>query len=93
MPTNAQAEPVESPTRPFTLAFPVTLEAVVEPEAEGGFSASVPSLPGCFTEAETLDELQANLIEAAEGWLTARRDMAAAAHPLTTRDRGFPTHP
>jgi len=31
----------------------------------------VPSLPGCFTQAETLDELKSNLHEAIEGWLLA----------------------
>lgn len=73
----ARARAREVGGRPFEMTFPVTLEAVVEPEAEGGFSASVPSLPGCFTEAETLDELRANLIEAAEGWLAAKREMEA----------------
>jgi predicted RNase H-like HicB family nuclease len=30
----------------------------------------VPALPGCLTQAETLDELKANLREAIELWLS-----------------------
>ena len=77
MSTHAQTDPAEAPVRPFTLAFPVTLEAIIEPEADGGYSASVPSLPGCVTEADDLDELRANLVEAAEGWLASKRDLEA----------------
>ncbi len=89
MPTHAQTDPAEAPARPFTLAFPVTLEAVVEPEAEGGYSASVPSLPGCFTEADDLDELRANLIEAVEGWLASKRDLEAHAGPGPDNEAGL----
>jgi predicted RNase H-like HicB family nuclease len=48
----------------------VNLTAIVrqEPEA-GGYSASIPALPGCHTQGETLDEVRTNLREAAEGWL------------------------
>ncbi len=48
-----------------------TLKAVVHPESEGGYWAEVPELPGCYTRAETLDELVINLQEAVEGWLEA----------------------
>ena len=44
-----------------------------EPE-EGGYSVSVPSLPGCVTQGETVEEAIANAQEAAEGWLLAERD-------------------
>ena len=64
--------------RPIAVPFGVTLTAMVyrEPEA-GGFSAEVPALPGCYTQGETMDEVRANLIEAAEGWLAAAHDAAA----------------
>jgi len=53
---------------------------VVTPEPEaGGFSAEVPALPGCFTQGETLEEVRANLREAAEGWLAVAHD--EALHP------------
>jgi predicted RNase H-like HicB family nuclease len=67
-----------APTRPFSVQLAVTLTAVVHPEPEaGGFSAEVPALPGCYTQGETLEEVQANLKEAAEAWLASAHDHAA----------------
>jgi len=37
---------------------------VIVRKEEGRFCAEVPDLPGCFTEADTLDELNDNLREA-----------------------------
>jgi len=37
---------------------------IVHTADEGGYWAEVPDLPGCFTEADTLDELKENLKEA-----------------------------
>jgi predicted RNase H-like HicB family nuclease len=66
--------------RPITLQLTVTLTALVHPETEaGGYSAEVPALPGCYTQGETLDEVRVNLREAAEGWLNAAHDKAAAS--------------
>jgi predicted RNase H-like HicB family nuclease len=47
------------------------LQAVIHVAEEGGFWAEVPALPGCVTQAETREELEANLREAVEGWLEA----------------------
>jgi len=41
---------------------------------EGGYWAEVPSLPGCFTQGETLEELKQNLYEAVEGWLRTKEE-------------------
>lgn len=38
--------------------------AIFEAEPEGGYHASCPSLPGCHSEGDTLDEAVANLREA-----------------------------
>ena len=65
-------------TRFFSLDLPVILTAIVRPEESGGFSAEVPALPGCFTEGETLEELQENLREAAEGWLKVHHELFSA---------------
>jgi len=51
------SEPQRSPAK-------ATYKAVVHEEAEGGYWAEVPDLPGCFTQGETLDALYQNLIEA-----------------------------
>jgi predicted RNase H-like HicB family nuclease len=48
----------------------MTLKAIIHKAKEGGFWAEVPSLPGCLTQGETLDELKANLREAIELWLS-----------------------
>ena len=47
------------------------LKAIIQEAEEGGFWAEVPALPGCFTQGESLEELEANLTEAIEGWLLA----------------------
>ena len=41
-----------------------TYNVIVHSAEGGGYWAEVPDLPGCFTEADTLDELNANLHEA-----------------------------
>jgi predicted RNase H-like HicB family nuclease len=66
-------------TAPIVVDVPVVLTAIVRWEAEvGGYSASIPALPGCHTQGETLDEVQANLREAAEGWLAVAHEDAIA---------------
>jgi len=39
---------------------------VEEDILDGGYIAYVPSLKGCYTQANTLDELKANIMEAIE---------------------------
>lgn len=46
------------------------IHAVVHQAEEGGFWAEVPSIPGCATQGETMEELLANLREAVEGCLS-----------------------
>ena len=41
-----------------------TYNVIVHSAEEGGYWAEVPDLPGCYTEADTLDELNANIREA-----------------------------
>ncbi len=64
---------------PISVDVAVILTAIVCPEADaGGYSASIPALPGCHTQGETLDEVRANLREAAEGWLAVAHDDGVA---------------
>jgi predicted RNase H-like HicB family nuclease len=64
---------------PILVDVPIVLTALIRPEAEaGGYSASIPALPGCHTQGETLEEVRANLHEAAEGWLAVAHDDALA---------------
>ena len=38
--------------------------SIIHEEPDGGYSAEVPALPGCYTDGDTLDEVKANLREA-----------------------------
>jgi predicted RNase H-like HicB family nuclease len=40
------------------------IRVVLEPSDEGGFTALVPSLPGCISEGETREEALKNIQEA-----------------------------
>ncbi len=46
------------------------IKVVVHEAEEWGFWAEVPSIPGCATQGETLEELMANLHEAIEACLS-----------------------
>jgi predicted RNase H-like HicB family nuclease len=46
------------------------IHAIVHRAEEGGFGAEVPSIPGCATQGETMEELRSNLREAIEGCLS-----------------------
>jgi predicted RNase H-like HicB family nuclease len=45
------------------------IKVVLEPSAEGGYTISVPSLPGCISEGDTMDEALVNIKEAIELYL------------------------
>ena len=76
MPEPTQAPTIETPTRlqPFTVSVKVSLDAIVLPEADGRFSVVVPALPGCVTCGDTVEEVLANVVEAAEGWLETQHE-------------------
>jgi predicted RNase H-like HicB family nuclease len=48
---------------------------LVEKDEDGYYVASVPSLPGCHTQAKSLDELQGRIIEAIEAYLEAEKEV------------------
>lgn len=47
----------------------VNLKVILEPSAEGGFTAYVPTLPGCISEGETREDALKNIREAIELYL------------------------
>ncbi|MEM8955588.1 MAG: type II toxin-antitoxin system HicB family antitoxin [Verrucomicrobiota bacterium] len=49
----------------------MTLKALIHEAEEGGYWAEVPALPGCMTQGESLEEIEANLREAIAAWLEA----------------------
>ncbi len=52
----------------------VTYTVHIEPVEEGGYFAYFPSLPGCFTQGETMDEVIAMAKEALIGFLEVLRE-------------------
>ena len=42
------------------------LKVMLEPSEEGGFAAYIPTLPGCISEGDTVDEAMVNIREAVE---------------------------
>jgi predicted RNase H-like HicB family nuclease len=59
---------------PVVVVVNVPVQALAFPEADGGYSVVVPELPGCFTEADSIEEVRANVAEAARGWLAVQHD-------------------
>jgi antitoxin HicB len=57
------------------LAYPISLL----PEAEGGYTAMHPDLPGCLTVGETAEEALENLKDAKQLWL---EDAFESGHPI-----------
>ena len=50
------------------------VRVVLEPSEDGGYTAVVPSLPGCISEGETRDHALANIKEAIELYLEPVED-------------------
>jgi predicted RNase H-like HicB family nuclease len=50
------------------------IKVVLEPSDEGGYTVYVPSLPGCISEGETIEESIANIKEAIEVYLEPVED-------------------
>lgn len=55
------------------------IKIVLDEQEDGGFTVNVPSLPGCISEGETVEEALRNIKEAIELYLDA---------DLTKIDRG-----
>lgn len=47
----------------------LAFDVVVQKDESGGYVAFVPSLPGCHTQGDTLEELMKNVEEAVELYL------------------------
>jgi predicted RNase H-like HicB family nuclease len=58
------------------------LRVLLEPSEDGGYTVSVPSLPGCISEGDTREDALANIRDAVQLYLepveddTAGRDAA-----------------
>jgi predicted RNase H-like HicB family nuclease len=50
-----------------------TYTVLFEPAAEGGYTVTVPALPGVITEGDTLEEARARATDAIRGHITVLR--------------------
>ena len=50
------------------------IKIVLEPSDEGGYTAYVPSLPGCISEGKDVQDALANISEAIELYLEPTED-------------------
>ena len=56
---------------------------MLEPSDEGGYTVYVPTLPGCVSEGDTVDEAMRNIQEAIELYLEpVEDDFVADEHTL-----------
>lgn len=46
----------------------------LHPEPEGGYTISVPSLPGCISYGTTFEQAMEMIKDAMEGWLAVARE-------------------
>ena len=47
----------------------LTYTVELEPQKEGGYTATVPVLPGCISEGDTMETALANIKDAIEGYI------------------------
>lgn len=50
------------------------LRVILEPSDEGGYTVTVPSLPGCISEGDNVDDALANIREAIDLYLEPVED-------------------
>ena len=76
MPIRLRQSTMEVMTRKIARAFAYSV--FYEQAAEGGYVASVPALPGCHTQGETLEEAERNVKEAIALYLESLADHGEA---------------
>lgn len=47
----------------------LTYTVELKPQEEGGYTITVPALPGCISEGDTIEESLENIRDAAEGYI------------------------
>ena len=61
-------------------------KVILEKQEEGGYAAYVPSLPGCFSQGETVEEAEANIKEAIELYVETLRDLKRPLPQILERE-------
>ena len=62
------------------------LQVVLEPSDEGGYTVHVPSLPGCISEGDSVEEALANIQEAIDLYLEPVEDDWVAEEGVMVRE-------
>jgi len=57
----------------------MVFKVILEPSEEGGYTAVVPSLPGCISEGDTVEDAMRNIREAVELYLEPVEDYPQAS--------------
>ena len=60
-----------------------TYTIIVEPAEEGGYTVTVPALPGCVTQGETISQCIERAQEAIQGYI---RSLEAAGETVPTEE-------
>ena len=59
-------------------------KAILDPQEEGGYTVTVPSLPGCISEGDTFEEAIANIKDAMALYIES---LAAEGRPIPRESR------
>jgi len=62
------------------------LRILIEPDEDGVFVATCPTLPGCISQGETRDQARANIIDAIKGYLASLRKHDEPIPPPITEE-------
>jgi predicted RNase H-like HicB family nuclease len=81
-----------------TLSVPIQILAEVHEIDGGGYWAQVTRFPGCIAQAETIEALKENLVQAVEDWLSGlpvktedeARQLAEIQGSSRVNDESFP---
>jgi predicted RNase H-like HicB family nuclease len=66
---------------------PREIELIFEPQEEGGYHVYAPDLPGLHTQGETLEEAEANALEALEVHVEGLREEGRTIESAVIRRR------
>ena len=61
-------------------------EAVFEEQEVGGYTVTVPALPGCISEGDTFEEAKTNITEAISAYLES---VAKEGEEITSQGKNF----
>jgi len=85
--TRASGGGVTDPGIPPVMALERSYAVVLEPEAEGGYSAHIPAFRGAHTQGETVEECLANAREVIALHAEVMTERGEPLRPLTWRPR------